>query len=684
MNSLSRCLASIRYQVFFISVGLIFGLYALTASPAITLNDAGDLILAAQTLGVAHSPGYPLFTLLGYGFSKVLWFLDPAHQINIMTALFGAVGCSLLAVIAFEITTNKVLSILAALMLAFSSMTWYLSVTTEVYTLNLVFTAALWLLSLQNHRAFSVRRFYGFCFLVGLGLSNSYPLLILSSVGLVFLVPFKHLTVKRMALGSLLLAAGLLPYVYFFIQSQRLSELRYVFIDISTPDKIIEYILRKPYVVADQKASFLAEKIRVLGAMVLFFGKEFMLFSPVVVFGIYHAFKNRSNLRWPLVISLIASSLVLAMMLGITPDRGAVLQFAEYLLPALAFLTLFGIMGLQALLVSFPKFGTQGMALVYLFGLGSQIVHANGKANQWNNHQVENWGLTLLNSLPPQSNLVFCGDEALPLEFLQTVKGIRPDIVPYSSYWGGTRSYLYITGPDVVKSIESDLTIEGLLASSNAATYITNCPRVYMEQGYTLKLKGLTYQILSEKVPEQKGLELTPETLRSTLDSILLGPAQENHWMSLLRLSSAKMILAHGVQLGIIEDLGPHLKHYALDQNKSFLAALASELAFASRFDIAMNLYHAVGFENMDEVDSGDAAVLCRLLLIQNDISQAQKICLIPEQKSRVCNADSKYNLGRAFWIDKAKSLEYLKSAKACNPNAAVIIQALEEREALP
>ena len=46
-------------------VGLIvFFLYLATACPTVYFGDSGELIAAADSLGVAHPPGYPIYTLL--------------------------------------------------------------------------------------------------------------------------------------------------------------------------------------------------------------------------------------------------------------------------------------------------------------------------------------------------------------------------------------------------------------------------------------------------------------------------------------------------------------------------------------------------------------------------------------------------------------------------------------------
>src|SRR5437016_5672632 len=46
-----------------------FLLYIFTAARDIVVGDSPELTMAASILGVAHPPGYPLFTMLGHLFS---------------------------------------------------------------------------------------------------------------------------------------------------------------------------------------------------------------------------------------------------------------------------------------------------------------------------------------------------------------------------------------------------------------------------------------------------------------------------------------------------------------------------------------------------------------------------------------------------------------------------------------
>jgi hypothetical protein len=74
-----------------------FGCYCLTLAPTITWEhdgvDSGDLITAAYTLGIAHPPGYPLFTLLARVFT-LLPVGEIAYRVNLMSALLAAATVS--------------------------------------------------------------------------------------------------------------------------------------------------------------------------------------------------------------------------------------------------------------------------------------------------------------------------------------------------------------------------------------------------------------------------------------------------------------------------------------------------------------------------------------------------------------------------------------------------------------
>ena len=70
---------------------VVFSLaYLVTAAPDILPADAGEFQLAAALLGVAHPPGYPLYTLLGHLFIRLIPWGTPAYRLNLLSGLLAA------------------------------------------------------------------------------------------------------------------------------------------------------------------------------------------------------------------------------------------------------------------------------------------------------------------------------------------------------------------------------------------------------------------------------------------------------------------------------------------------------------------------------------------------------------------------------------------------------------------
>ena len=71
-------------------------LFVSTAGPvAQPFRDAGELFAVSQTLGIAHPPGYALYTLAGNTWSALLLWGTPAYKLNVFSAflmVFAALG----------------------------------------------------------------------------------------------------------------------------------------------------------------------------------------------------------------------------------------------------------------------------------------------------------------------------------------------------------------------------------------------------------------------------------------------------------------------------------------------------------------------------------------------------------------------------------------------------------------
>ena len=173
---------------------LSFAVYLSTLAPTVTMEYSGALVVAADHLGVARPPGYPVWTLLAKGFitlfpsARYHGHPNPAWAVNLMSAVFGALACGLLAALTCRLSRQIAPSspsapraasgFAAGLLFAFSPVLWSQAVIAETHTLTTFFFLLLLALSLRWIALADRRSPFLLAFLAGLALPIS-PLLIL-------------------------------------------------------------------------------------------------------------------------------------------------------------------------------------------------------------------------------------------------------------------------------------------------------------------------------------------------------------------------------------------------------------------------------------------------------------------------------------------------------------------------
>ena len=161
--------------------GISFAVYFITLCPAVYTGDSGELITAAYVLGVPHSPGYPLYCLLGRLFTFIP-LGGIALRVNLMSAFFAALACAVIYLLIFKIINliqpgslflPKLLSSLSAsLIYGFSNTFWSQAVIAEVYTLWIFVLALTFLVLVIWIEKKSPAWLYLFSFLYGLSITT--------------------------------------------------------------------------------------------------------------------------------------------------------------------------------------------------------------------------------------------------------------------------------------------------------------------------------------------------------------------------------------------------------------------------------------------------------------------------------------------------------------------------------
>ncbi|RLT42985.1 MAG: DUF2723 domain-containing protein, partial [Chloroflexi bacterium] len=150
--------------------------YAATAAPGIAelFDDSLEFQLVAPTFAIAHPTGYPLYTLVGGLYSRVLFPVGNwAWRMNIFSALAGAGTVALLYLLAKRLVGGSRWSgLAAALAFAFGPVWWAQTTVAEVYALHNLFVAALLYAAVALGRLPSDRQIALLCALAGLSLTH--------------------------------------------------------------------------------------------------------------------------------------------------------------------------------------------------------------------------------------------------------------------------------------------------------------------------------------------------------------------------------------------------------------------------------------------------------------------------------------------------------------------------------
>lgn len=129
-------LSFLGFAVFFLL--LLFIIYVSGVSRSVYGGDSGDVILAAWFGGVAHPPGYPLNSIIGYFFTHLPFTGSIAYKAGVMMALFSAGTVVFLFLIIQKLLSNFYIALAASLSFAFSALFWFYTHTVEVFQLNLL------------------------------------------------------------------------------------------------------------------------------------------------------------------------------------------------------------------------------------------------------------------------------------------------------------------------------------------------------------------------------------------------------------------------------------------------------------------------------------------------------------------------------------------------------------------
>jgi hypothetical protein len=415
-------------------------IYVFTSPSVITFEDAGLFQQVCYFGGIAHPPGYPLFTLLCQPFVH-LPFAEPLLLGNLLSSIFAAATCCVVFRILVILQHRSFIAVFTALMLGLSNTFWSQAIIIEVYTLNALLCCLLLLFSLHLRQAGERKYLFLLAFTYGLALANHWPLVILFTPGLVILLAGSEKMIMQqillplnLVLIGMLFLLGLTPYLSLLWKSDPFISYSG---SIDSLEEFVRYIARDSYRGVDNSPSAgISDKLYYSGWLLQQLTTQFGLPAfLLVVAGLVTSFRAQAiQVALGLLFIFAFTSFVLVALLGFDFEFIHQAVFKPYLIPAYIILALWLAIGCQWLYELVCRFMTDTVlrlmtgviGLVCALPLLGMNFVANDRHDAW---LADEYARLVLASLPPDAVLmIYADNQIFPIGYLQSMESIRTDV----------------------------------------------------------------------------------------------------------------------------------------------------------------------------------------------------------------------------------------------------------------
>lgn len=399
-------------------------------------GDVGDMVTAAFVAGVPHSPGYPLFTFLGFLLTRLPLLLSPAGKVGLISVVSSIIGLYFFYKIACHISKSILIALLSTSILAFSYLFWFYSEIAEVFAFNHLFIILLFYLALMFYEEKKRKYLYYFAFFAGLSLSHHHFITIIFPSLLILLSKhFKFILKKKVIIWmTTLFAIGLLPYIYIPIAASHNTVINWD--NASTLKNFIRLVLRQDYGIGPNTFPLFG---RYLVAKDYFLG----LFSSITyagificVLGIFYLYKKDKRLFISFIVAFFLTGPLFIAYQGSAPIDIFWSSVLERFYTASSIIALF-FLPYGFLLIK--KFFESRLSLkIYtililleFFIIPIYLLRYNfPKTDLSKTHIGDNLSYDILSPLPPRSLVYVAGDSAVFNSwYVHYVLGFRKDIM---------------------------------------------------------------------------------------------------------------------------------------------------------------------------------------------------------------------------------------------------------------
>jgi hypothetical protein len=410
-------------------------LYINTLAPDILPADSGEFQVTAATLGVAHPPGFPLYTMLAHLMTRLPLGPTPAYRVNLLSALTSVLTLTAVFGGTYLLTRRVLPGATAVLILGSATTFWSQATTANIRSMTALFAALILFTALgfyssrqrsstPSDNVAADHWLVLFALVLALSITHHASLAFMGLIAVLFLLLVDPSLIRpssrwlRPALAALL---GLLPLLYLPLRAH--ADVRGASPALATWSGFSEHVLALGFqgdLFVYLEPALLWERLKIMGNVLAF------QFSPLLLAGMALGFIVLLRKEWRLGF-LLGGSFALFTLVTATYRAP---QTVEYMLPA--YITLALCAGFAAVGTSNGRISARYVqptiaALLILGALWQFNQHYPSFAWLHDSYDTRDYANQLAAGTPPDGLILADWHWAAPLWYMQEVEGRRPD-----------------------------------------------------------------------------------------------------------------------------------------------------------------------------------------------------------------------------------------------------------------
>ncbi|MBI3287285.1 MAG: DUF2723 domain-containing protein [Chloroflexi bacterium] len=398
-------------------------LYIHTLSPTVLPADSGEFQFVPYILGIAHPPGYPLYTML----AKLFTFIplgEVAYRVNLLSALIGALTLVFVSRATRLASGSALAGLIAALVLGGSTTFWAQATTANIRIFTALLGATILYALIGYQRQPSQRALVSCAAALGLGIGHHLSLLLMIPPALAYLwLVDRPLLVPSRAwlrpLGALALSLAPLVYIPLRAASAPFGGEGLL----SSPSALLTHLLGLGFqgdLFYFATTEFLPMRLAILGNILeMQFGLPLLMAAALGILTML-----RSD---PRLAMLLLGSFAL---IGLTSITYRAPQTVEYLLPAYLPVG----MAIGYLVAEWRRafqdaaLRAVGPAILSVLGIALFAQNYPSYLTLSSDRSAREYAERIFTQAPPNSVVLSNWHWATPMWYLQRVEGRRPDL----------------------------------------------------------------------------------------------------------------------------------------------------------------------------------------------------------------------------------------------------------------